>query len=120
MINSNLARHNLQLIEKSVWITAFGFCALIALIFNYDIANFAILIGIAMGLLIGIVSPYLWRKDYKFLNLIIPNFLLIFPGIHFINSSDSFSVALQFYSSAICIVGCYWFAFKSKLVRYLN
>ncbi|KNC68947.1 hypothetical protein [Pseudoalteromonas ardens] len=120
MMNSDLARHNLKLVEKSVWITAFGLCVLIALLANYDRADLAILIGILTGLIIGIVSPYLWRKDYKFMNIIIPNFLLVFPGIHFINSTDSVNVVFQFYSSVICITGCYWLVFKEKLVRYLK
>ncbi|MCG7563116.1 hypothetical protein [Pseudoalteromonas sp. McH1-42] len=120
MINSDLARYNLKLVEKSVWIALFGLCALIALTFNYDRADFAVLTGILIGLIIGVVSPYLWRKDYKFLNIIIPNFLLVFPGIHFINSTDSVNVAFQFYSSVICIAGCYWLVFKEKLVRYLK
>ncbi|ALU42177.1 hypothetical protein [Pseudoalteromonas rubra] len=120
MMNSDLARHNLKLVERSVWITTFGLCTLIALLTNYDRADLAILIGILIGLIIGIVSPYLWRKDYKLLNVIIPIFLLVFPGVHFINSTGGVNVAFQFYSSAICIAGCYWLVFKAILVKYLK
>lgn len=120
MINPDLAQHNLKLIEKSVWIAAFGFCSLIALIGSYEQAGFAILIGILMGLIFGIVSPYLWRKSYKSLNSIFTSILLVLPGVYLTGSTDSGHAGFQFYSSFICIVGCYWFVFKAKIIKYLK
>lgn len=82
-MNSDLARLNFKFVEKSIWIAAFGFCVLSGLILNYGNDDVAIGVGCIFGLTMGVVSLFLWKNDYEFLNVIIANTLFVPPAVFF-------------------------------------
>ena len=115
-----LAQSNLKIIKKSAWITVVSFFALIAIIYSFELSKPAIYLGAVIGLILGVISPFFWQKNYQALNALLPSFLLTIPGSYLANSSGTVNVTFQFLCMAVGSASCYWFVLKSTLIRYLE
>lgn len=79
MQEAHLANFNKAFIEKAGWIVAGSSLALLGLIMVFNSSVLALTLGALIGLLIGMICPFLWQEDFQFLNLLLVNFLFVLP-----------------------------------------
>ncbi|MEQ3515309.1 hypothetical protein ABMY35_18485 [Pseudoalteromonas sp. BZB3] len=116
MQEAHLANFNKAFIEKAGWIVAGSSLALLGLIMVFNSS----VLALTLGALIGMIWPFLWQKDFQFLNLLLVNFLFVLPSVYLTNSTEQVHVTFQFILTVIAVSTLCWFVFKSKLVAFLK
>ena len=120
MQEMHLTKFNKVFIEMSFWIMAASLLALLGFMIVFNSSVLALIIGASIGLLIGIICPLLWQKDFQLLNLLLVNFLFILPSIYLTSSTEQVHVTFQFILTVIAVSALCWFVFKSRLVAFLK
>ena len=120
MQEAHLANFNKVFIEKAGWIMAGSSLALLGLIMVFNSSVLALTLGASIGLFIGMICPFLWRKNFQLLNLLLVYCLFIVPSIYLTNSSEQVHVAFQFILTVIAVSALCWFVFKSKLIAFIQ
>jgi len=116
--SSNLANHNIKLIEHSNILVLIG---VISLLVNISFTSFhipSLIAGLLIGIFWGLCLPWFWKKDLSFSNSLVTIFVVVTTSIY-LNKTIDLYASFQMLSIFIFTSGLIWYLQKSKLIKYL-
>lgn len=118
MKSSNLAIHNIKLIEHSNILVLIG---AISFLLNISLSSFyisALIFGVLIGVFWGFCLPWLWKKDFSLANSFV-TIIAVVTACIYLNKTVDLYASFQMLSSLIFTAGLIWYVQKIKLIKYL-
>lgn len=118
MKSSNLALHNIKLIEHSNILALIG---VISFLINISLSSLyisALIFGVLIGIFLGLCLPWLWKKEFSFTNSFVTIIAVVTASIY-LNKTVDLYACFQMLSSLTFTSGLIWYVQKSKLIKYL-
>ena len=118
MSDRDLSKYNIKFIKYSLYLYLFGVITFILNIIFYPVVLNAIIIGVSIGILWGLLMPKIWKKESETLNVIV--IFLTVPISGFLHDNHGLFAGFQMFSTVLLISGAFWYLQKDKLIKYLS
>jgi hypothetical protein len=114
----DLSKYNIKFIKYSLYLSLFGVITFLLNIIFYPIVHKAIIIGVSIGILWGLLMPKIWKKESETLNVIV--IFLTIPLSGSLYDNHGLFAGFQMFSILFLISGVFWYLQKDRLIKYLS